>query len=161
MTRQVSVAVTQMPCSADRKTNIDRAANLVATAAAQGAQVVVLQELFQTPYFCIERNSRHKAEAMPIVENPAIAMMQELARKYDVVIPVSVYERDGTQRFNSLVVIDAGESSSVSIGKATFRIFQPMRKLSILIRATLDSKSGTQNLSNWEPQSVGTNGSRS
>jgi N-carbamoylputrescine amidase len=108
LVRNVSVAVTQMACVSDRKANIDRAAKLVKTAAKRGAQVVVLQELFESPYFCIEVDKRHYSEAMPIDQNPAVAAMQELARKFDVVIPVSVYESDGNKKYNSLVVIDAG-----------------------------------------------------
>ena len=106
--RSVSVAVTQMSCVPDRMANIDRAARLVETAAKRGAQVVVLQELLETPYFCIEVDKRHYAEAMAVNRNPAVAVMQELARKYDVVIPVSIYESDGNKKFNSLVIIDAG-----------------------------------------------------
>lgn len=106
--RNVSVAVAQMACTADRMVNIGRAAELVAMASRQGAQVIVLQELFETPYFCIETDRRHFVEAMPVDRNPAVAAMQELARKFDVVIPVSVYESDGDKRFNSLVIIDAG-----------------------------------------------------
>ena len=74
--RSVSVAVTQMSCGPDRMANIDRAARLVETAAKQGAQVIVLQELFETPYFCIEVDKRHHAEAMPVDRNPAVAAMQ-------------------------------------------------------------------------------------
>jgi N-carbamoylputrescine amidase len=106
--RFLSVAVSQMACGADRDSNIGRAAGLVRKAANRGAQVVVLQELFETPYFCIELDERHHAEAMPIADNPAIAAMQELARKFDVVIPVSFYELEGNKKFNSLAVIDAG-----------------------------------------------------
>lgn len=105
--RFVSVAVTQMACGADRDSNIKRASRLVEMAANRGAQIVLLQELFETPYFCIELDSRHRAEAMPVADNPAIATMQELARKHDVVLPVSFYERDGDKQFNSLAVIDA------------------------------------------------------
>ena len=106
--RNLSVAVTQMACGADRAANIASAAALVAKAAARGAQVVVLQELFETPYFCIELDGKHHAEALPLAENPAIAAMQDLARTHDVVIPVSIYERDGAHRYNTLAVIDAG-----------------------------------------------------
>ena len=106
--RNLSVAVTQMACGANRSANIATAAGLVAKAASRGAQVVVLQELFETPYFCIEVDKRYHAEALALTENPAIAIMQELARKHDVVIPVSVYERHGNKRYNTLAVIDAG-----------------------------------------------------
>lgn len=97
-----------MACGADRHGNIRRAVQLVEKAATRGAQVVVLQELFETLYFCIEIDKRHRNEAMPIDENPAIATMKEIARGYDIVIPVPFYERDGNHCYNSVAVIDAG-----------------------------------------------------
>ena len=108
MSRLLSVAVAQMACGSERKDNIDRAAALVRKAVAQGAQVVVLQELFETPYFCIEIEPAHRREARALDANPAIPVMQELARRHDVVIPVSVYERDGEACYNTLVIVDAG-----------------------------------------------------
>ena len=107
--RSVTVAVTQMACSADRDANIRNACALVEAAAAKGAQVVVLQELFETPYFCIEIDKRHLEKATPLDKNPAIAAMRPLARKLDVVVPVSFYElTDDGRRFNTLCIIDAG-----------------------------------------------------
>lgn len=97
-----------MACSGDRAGNIGRAVELVERAAAKGAQVVVLQELFETPYFCIAPNPRYRDEAMHSSANPAIKAMQDLARKHNIVVPVSFYELAGEKRFNSLAVIDAG-----------------------------------------------------
>ena len=82
---------------------------------------------------------------MPVDRNPAVAAMQELARKFDVVIPVSIYECDGDKSFNSLGIIDAGGESLGVYRKAIFLIFRPMKKLSILIPAILVSRSGTRN----------------
>ncbi|MER2296910.1 MAG: nitrilase-related carbon-nitrogen hydrolase, partial [Pseudomonas sp.] len=59
------VATTQMPCSWDLPGNLERAEQLVRQAAAQGAQVILLQELFATPYFCIEQDHKHQALAQP------------------------------------------------------------------------------------------------
>ncbi len=107
--RNVAVAVTQMPCGKDRDENIRNACVLVERAAAMGAQVVLLQELFETPYFCIELSDEHFGEATPTDKNPAIAAMRKLAAKHDVVIPVSFYELgDDGKRYNSLAMIDAG-----------------------------------------------------
>lgn len=107
--RTVTVAVTQMACTSDRETNIKNAGLLVEEAAAKGAQVVVLQELFETPYFCIEIDKRHLEEAMPLDKNPAVASMRDLAARHDIVVPVSFYERgDDGRRFNTLAIIDAG-----------------------------------------------------
>ena len=54
--RNVKVAVTQMACSAEHSENIEKAENLVRKAADQGANVILLQELFETPYFCKDQN---------------------------------------------------------------------------------------------------------
>jgi len=106
--RMLSVATTQMTCSWDRGQNIKRAGELVEEAVGKGAQVVLLQELFETPYFCLDKDKKFFAEATTTAANPAIAAMKKLAAKHNVVIPVSFYERDGDRYFNSLAMIDAG-----------------------------------------------------
>ncbi|HEX9790394.1 MAG TPA: nitrilase-related carbon-nitrogen hydrolase, partial [Kiloniellales bacterium] len=55
----VTVAATQMACTWDREANIAGAEALVREAAAQGAQIVLLQELFETPYFCKDQKPEH------------------------------------------------------------------------------------------------------
>jgi N-carbamoylputrescine amidase len=106
--RTVSIAVTQMACTWDREANIARAAEMVEQAAAYGAQIVLLQELFETPYFCIDKDRRFFKEATTIEANPAIHALRKLARTHDVAIPVSFFERAGERCFNSLAMIDAG-----------------------------------------------------
>lgn len=107
--RQLGVAVTQMACTGDRAENIRRACALVEEAASRGAQVVLLQELFETPYFCIDIDPAFREEATTVAANPAIAAIRPLAARLDVVVPVSFYERaDDGRLFNSLAVIDAG-----------------------------------------------------
>ena len=81
-----------MACSWNRADNIRQACDLVERAASQGAQVVLLQELFETPYFCIDIDPSLKAEATPAATNPAILALQPLAAKLNVVVPVSFYE---------------------------------------------------------------------
>lgn len=108
MSRTITVAATQMACTWDRAQNIRTAAAMVAEAAGQGAQVVLLQELFETPYFCIGKDPAYRAEATEVADNPAIAAMRALAEKHNVVIPVSFYERAGNRTYNSLAMIDAG-----------------------------------------------------
>src|SRR5690606_17656529 len=72
MSRLVTVAATQMSCSWDRQANIARAEKLVRQAAAQGAQIILIQELFETPYFCQKPNPEYLQMATPTDENPAI-----------------------------------------------------------------------------------------
>jgi N-carbamoylputrescine amidase len=106
--RQLSIAVTQMACSGDRQDNIQRAEEMVEEAASKGAQIVLTQELFETPYFCIDKDNSFFKEATTVADNPAIKAMRKLARKFKLVIPVSFFERAGERYFNSLAMIDAG-----------------------------------------------------
>ena len=106
-TRMVTVAATQFACGWDIHENIARAESLVRRAARDGAQVVLLQELFETPYFCIEQDSRHLRLATTLRENPAVARMAQLARELQVVLPVSFFERAGHAYFNSIAIVDA------------------------------------------------------
>ncbi|MGE8469203.1 N-carbamoylputrescine amidase [Pseudomonas putida] len=101
------IATTQMPCTWDLPANLDRAEQLVRQAAAQGAQVILLQELFATPYFCIEQDHRHLPLAEPYPSSPILQRFAALAGELGVVLPLSWYERAGNAFFNSLTVADA------------------------------------------------------
>lgn len=101
------VATTQMPCSWDLPGNLERAEQLVRQAAAQGAQVILLQELFATPYFCIEQDHKHQALAQPYPSSSILQRFAALAGELGVVLPLSWYERAGNAFFNSLTVADA------------------------------------------------------
>jgi N-carbamoylputrescine amidase len=105
--RNVIFAATQFACNLDRRTNIAKAADLVRAAAGQGANVVLLQELFETPYFCQDETPDHFALAAPFEGNPLIAEMAALAKLLNVVLPVSFFEKAGHTYFNSLAMIDA------------------------------------------------------
>ena len=104
----VTVAATQFACGADRTANLDKAEALVRRAAAQGANVILIQELFETPYFCIEHDTRYFDLALPIGENPAVRRFAALARELGVVLPVSVFERAGAAFYNTVAMVDAG-----------------------------------------------------
>ena len=108
--RNVTVATTQMACSWDRAANLDRAETLVRAAAAQGAQVILLQELFETPYFCIDQRHHHNALAAPFHGHPWLGRFAALARELQVVLPVSFFEQAGNTQFNSLAMNDADGS---------------------------------------------------
>lgn len=106
----VTVAATQMACSWNKEENIARAERLVRQAAAQGAQIILIQELFETPYFCIDQSPEHFALAQDVDNSPLIRHFQALARELEVVLPLSFFERAGNAHYNSLVVIDADGS---------------------------------------------------
>jgi N-carbamoylputrescine amidase len=105
--RHLTVAATQFACGWDREANIERAEQLVRRAARDGAQLILLQELFETPYFCIEQDSRHLRLATSLAQNPAVQRMSRVARELAVVLPVSFFERAGLSFFNTVAVIDA------------------------------------------------------
>lgn len=111
MPRLVTVAATQMSCSWDRQANIAKAEQLVRQAAAQGAQIILIQELFETPYFCQKPNPEYLQMATPTDENPAIKHFQAIARELQVVLPISFFELAGRARFNSIAIIDADGSN--------------------------------------------------
>lgn len=107
MSRVVTVAATQMACSWDRHANIANADRLVREAAAKGAQIILIQELFETPYFCQKPNPQYLQLATPVEQNPAIQHFQKLAAELQVVLPISFFELAGRARFNSIAIIDA------------------------------------------------------
>jgi N-carbamoylputrescine amidase len=108
--RNVTFAATQFACSWDRKANIAKAKDLVRAAAAKGANAILIQELFETPYFCQDQLADHFALAQPFEDNPLIAEMAELAKSLGVVLPVSFFEKAGHAHFNSLAMVDADGS---------------------------------------------------
>ncbi|HEY7775156.1 MAG TPA: N-carbamoylputrescine amidase [Kineobactrum sp.] len=110
MSRTVTVAATQMACSWDRAANIARAEQLVRSAHSRGAQVILLQELFETPYFCQLPNEDYLLLAAPMAGHPVIAHFQDIARELEVVLPISYFELAGRARFNSVAIIDADGS---------------------------------------------------
>ena len=104
---ETTVAANQMKPTANPAENLARAEALVREAAAGGAQILLLPELFEHPYFCQERRYEFLAYALPVLENPAVKRMRLLARELGVVIPVSFYEREVNRLYNSVAVIDA------------------------------------------------------
>lgn len=111
--RSVTLAATQMACSWDLDENIAEAERLVRAAAEKGAQVILLQELFETPYFCSEQDARFFDLAKSLEDSRVVQHFSVLAKALGVVLPISFFERDGLALFNSLVVADAdGEIKS-------------------------------------------------
>ncbi len=105
--RKVVVAATQMSCTWDREATLAKAEKLVREAASKGANIILLQELFETPYFCQRHDFEYMDLATMLEENPAVKRFQEVAKELDVVIPVSFFERAGNAAFNSIAIIDA------------------------------------------------------
>ena len=106
--RNVTLAATQMACGSDRAANLERAEQLIRRAASQGANIILIQELFETPYFCQDQFPDFFALARPVDDNEGIAKFQSLARELGVVLPFSFFERDNQAYFNSVAMIDAG-----------------------------------------------------
>lgn len=105
--RTVTLAATQMSCSWDIDANIAKAEALVRGAAEAGAQIILLQELFETPYFCAEQHARHLELARSRADSRVVQHFAALARDLGVVLPISFFERSGPAFFNALVVADA------------------------------------------------------
>ena len=103
----VGLAALQFGCSWNREENIAKAERGVREAAGRGANVVLISELFETPYFCAVQRPEYLELARPLSGQPTIEHFRALARELGVVIPVSVFEQAGNVRFNSIVVIDA------------------------------------------------------
>lgn len=110
MARIVTVAATQMACSWDHEANLNQAEKLVREAAKKGAQIILIQELFETPYFCQKPNAEYLLLATAVADNPAIKRFQKIAAELEVVLPISFFELAGRARFNSVAVIDADGS---------------------------------------------------
>ena len=96
-----------MSMTTDIKENIDKAEMLVRLAAGDGANIILLPELFENVYFCQERNYSYYSLAKETENNPAVIRFRSVAKELGVVIPVSFYEKDINSVYNSVAVIDA------------------------------------------------------
>ena len=107
MERKVKVAAIQMSCSRDITENIEKADRLVREAHINGAKIILLPELFERQYFCQERRYEYYDFAKKVEENDAIKHFSKLAKDLDVVLPISFYEKDINNLYNSIAIIDA------------------------------------------------------
>ena len=105
--RNVTAAAVQMKCCNEVDKNIANAEKLVRQAAANGAQVILLPELFERSYFCQERRYEYYDFAKPVEENDAVIHFSRIAAELSVVLPISFYERSGNTMFNTVAVLDA------------------------------------------------------
>ena len=104
---KIKVAATQMRCDWEIENNLKKSINLIEKASEQGANIILLQELFQTPYFCIQYDEEIFKLAQTFENNSLINKMSEVAKKHKVVLPISFFEKDNNAYFNSIAVIDA------------------------------------------------------
>ncbi len=104
--RKVTVGSIQMAMSWNKEETLAKAEKLVREAAKKGAQIILLPELFETPYFCQEKNYDHYQLATTLQDNPAILRFKPIAKELDIVLPISFYEIDGNSLFNTVALID-------------------------------------------------------
>ena len=109
--KPIKVAALQMTCTSDKTCNIETAEKLVRKAASQGARIILLQELFETLYFCQEEKAEHFKLATELEKNQAVLSLSKLAKELNVVLPVSFFEKTNQARYNSIAVIDADGST--------------------------------------------------
>lgn len=105
--RTVKVGLVQMSCSADPKENLSKAIERTREAAARGAQIVCLQELFTSQYFCQVEDHKYfdLAEEIP---GPSTEVLCALAKELEVVIVASLFERRTAGLYhNTAAIIDA------------------------------------------------------
>lgn len=103
----IKVSAVQMSMSEDKKANVAKAKELVTQAHKNGANIVLLPELFESLYFCKDMDKKYFSWASPRENNPLIDEFSLLAKELGVVILVSYFEKADDKYFNSLVVIDA------------------------------------------------------
>ena len=105
--RNIKVAATQMSCAWDIDENIAKAEKLVRNAAKDGAQIILIQELFETPYFCQKEKPEYFNYAVELEVNKAVTHFRAVAKELQVVLPISFFERKNKAKYNSIAVIDA------------------------------------------------------
>ena len=103
----VKVSAIQMGMSADKDSNIANAIELIRISASNGAQIILLPELFSSLYFCKDMDAKYFSLAAPLKNNSLIKQFSKLAKELNVVILVSYFELSKNDYFNSLVVIDS------------------------------------------------------
>lgn len=106
--KKITVAAVQFSVPETREGSLEKAERLVREAAAKGANVVLLPELFETPYFCQERRYEHYELAMPVEASPAVSRFRQLTLELGIAMPISFYERDVNCFYNSIAMLDSG-----------------------------------------------------
>ena len=103
-----NAAPTDAPIEEIKRANIDKHVKMIEDAARQGVQILCMQEVFTTPYFCAEQQTRWYEAVEKVPEGPTVRLMQEVAKKHGMVIIVPIYEEEITGiYYNTAAVIDA------------------------------------------------------
>ena len=105
--REVTLAATQMTCSKNSSENIDKAESIIRKAAGMGAQIILIQELFESTYFCMDQKDELFGLSKPFDGHPTLARMSKLAAELKVVIPISFFEKANRAHYNAIAVINA------------------------------------------------------
>ncbi len=108
--KEVTVAATQMACSNDTDKNVSNAEKLIRQAASKGAQIILIQELFESQYFCMDQKEELFELSKPFDNHPTIKKFSELAKELKVVLPVSFFEKANRAHYNSVAIVDADGS---------------------------------------------------
>ena len=106
----VTVAAVQMSMTDDVADNVATAERLVRAAAASGAQIILIPELFEGLYFCVDQLPEHFGRARPLDDHPTVDHFRAWRPSCNVVLPISVFERAGQATFNTVVIVDADGS---------------------------------------------------
>lgn len=101
------VAALQMAMSPEVASNVATAERLVRAAAASGANVILIPELFEGHYFCKDQHADELQRAQPIDGHPTVTYFAQIARELNVVLPLSIFERANNAYFNTVVIVDA------------------------------------------------------
>ena len=115
---KIKVAAIQMRCVNSIDENLINAEKKVREAAGMGAQIILLPELFEREYFCQQRRYDFYQYATPVMENAGVQMGMRLAKELGVVLPISFYEREGNNLYNSIACID-GDGSLLGVYRKT------------------------------------------
>ena len=105
--REVTLAATQMTCSKNNTENIDKAESIIRKAAEMGAQIILIQELFESTYFCMDQKDELFQLSKPFENHPTIERMAKLASELKVVLPISFFEKANRAHYNAIAVINA------------------------------------------------------
>ena len=116
--RQIKAAAIQMKCDLEHKKNLQKAEQMIRKAAAEGANIILLPELFEREYFCQQRRYDFYSYERTVEESEAVAMGVRLAKELGVVLPISFYERDVNNLYNSIACID-GDGTILGVYRKT------------------------------------------